>query len=280
MNNNSTVSAMKIDPHVYTAFPIAAARAVAFGNPNSMIKDPLASRLLAGQNHLLRGGAANEEYMTMRALLGDELVTAQHQHHGVRQVVFLGAGMDSRAFRLDLPGTVFFEVDKANLFEIKDPLLTGIPLTCAERKTVKGTLGEMDLGKSLTEAGFDKSKPTTWLMEGLLPYFTGPVMRNVAKSIGELSAPGSALWGDGFSKTSVDSGNMIFHGVPFESGFDDYDEVFREAGFDDAQVVDFSGIWLDRKARKVRVDERFVLTPERTRGRRVCLMVRASKSLN
>lgn len=268
---------MKMDAHVFTALPIAASRAIAYGRPDSLVNDPLAQKFLVGHEHLLQHASANTEYMTMRCLIGDDLVTKQHSRQGVRQVVSLGAGMDSRAFRLDLPDTTFYEVDKPDLFAFKEPLVEDVPLTCAARRTVSGTLGEMNLGESLQQAGFDPQQPTTWLMEGLLPYLTRPIMESVAHEIGQLSAPGSALWGDSFSKTSVDGG-MVFHGVPFVSGWDDYDDLFRRAGFDESTVMDFAGIWLDRAERRVKMDKRYVLTPETTRGRQVCLMVQAYKT--
>lgn len=62
----------------------------------------------------------------------------------------------------------------------------------------------MDLKSKLSEAGFNSSEPTTWLMEGLAPYLTRDIMHGLAKDVGDLSAPGSGLWLDGFSKTSVD----------------------------------------------------------------------------
>jgi len=34
---------------------------------------------------------------------------------------------------------------------------------------------------------------------------------------------------------------MTFHGVAFESGFDNYDELFLQAGFDRSHAVDFAG---------------------------------------
>ena len=226
-------------------------------------------------NDLIRTGA-NVEYMTLRKLLGDELVLEQHER-GTLQVVSLGAGMDSRAFRLGLNDVTFFEVDKPGLFDVKEPLVSDVPQQCAARHTVIGTVGIMDLGASLRAAGFDSNRPTTWLMEGIFPYLSVPIMRQLASDIGRLSAPGSALWGDGFSKTSVDRG-MEFHGVPFESGFDDYDELFRLAGFDDAKAVDMSGVHFDRQAKAVRIDPAYVLTPQRTHGREMCLMVRAYKN--
>eukprot|EP00977_Amphora_coffeiformis_P021116 scaffold8828_cov204-Amphora_coffeaeformis.AAC.37 len=265
-----------MDSHVFTALPIAAARAIAYGRPDSLVNDPLAQKFLVGYEHLLQHASANTEYMTMRCLLGDDLVQKQYAR-GVRQVVTLGAGMDSRPFRLNVPGTSFYEVDKADLFKLKEPLVQDISLTCAERKTITGTLGEMDLKEALLHEGFDPQKPTTWLMEGLLPYLSRPVMQSVADEIGQLSAPGSALWGDSFSKTSVDRG-MVFHGVPFASGWDDYDVLFRHVGFDKATTYDFAGIWLDRTTKTVQIDEQYKLTPEKARGRQICLMVQAFKT--
>eukprot|EP00996_Jenningsia_fusiforme_P002000 NODE_2849_length_1106_cov_36.028382_g2613_i0.p1 GENE.NODE_2849_length_1106_cov_36.028382_g2613_i0~~NODE_2849_length_1106_cov_36.028382_g2613_i0.p1 ORF type:complete len:287 (-),score=43.60 NODE_2849_length_1106_cov_36.028382_g2613_i0:145-1005(-) len=279
MRKASSATRMQIDPHVYTALPIAASRALAYGRPDSMVNDPLAVKFLKGHEDLLQSGAANTEYMTMRCLIGDELVTKQYKQQNVRQVVSLGAGMDSRAFRLEIPETTFYEVDKEDLFRLKDPLVKDIPLTCRARKTVVGTLGEMNLADALVEgAGFDPSQPTTWLMEGLLPYLTRPILLAVAEEIGKLSAPGSGLWGDSFSKTSVDRG-MVFHGVPFASGCDDYDTIFRDrAGFDTAIARDFEGISLDRINRCVRMDDHFILTPSHASGRRICLMVEAFKT--
>ena len=66
----------KVDPHVYTALPIAAARAVATSR-NAGVNDPLAAKLVVGENKLIESGA-NVEYMTIRALVGDELVLDQH----------------------------------------------------------------------------------------------------------------------------------------------------------------------------------------------------------
>lgn len=213
-----------MDPHAYTALPIAAARAVAHDRSGAAINDPLAMKLVAGETKLVRAGA-NVEYMTLRKLIGDELVLEAHER-GTRQIVSIGAGMDSRAFRLGLLDATFFEVDKQGLFDVKEPLVVGVPLQCEARHIVVGTVGQMDLAASLRAVGFDSTRPAVWLMEGLFPYLTVPIMSQLAQDIGALSASGSSLWGDGFSKTSVDRG-MTFHGVPFESGFDNYDELFR-----------------------------------------------------
>jgi methyltransferase (TIGR00027 family) len=266
-----------IDKHVYTALPIAASRALANAQKDAIIQDPLAQKLLAGHDDLLQKASANTEYMTMRCLIGDDLVLSQHAN-GVRQVVSLGAGMDSRAFRLPIPGTTVFEVDKEDLFRLKEPLVQGVPLTCHQRVAVTGVLGEMDLVNSLEQAGFDPSQPTTWLLEGLLPYLSRSTLHSVAKDIGNLSAPGSGMWGDSFSSTSVRRG-MVFHGVEFVDGCDNYQDIFRSlAGFDNSIVRDFCGIWLDRNEKCVKMNDDFILSPETTKGRDLCLMVQAFKA--
>lgn len=272
-----------MDPHVYTALPIAAARAVA--HQREAAYDPLAHKLVAGETQLFQQGA-NVGYMTLRKQIGDDLVLQQHEQFGSRQVVSLGAGMDSRAFRLGLDDTTFFEVDRPGLFEVKEPLVADVPLQCASRNTVPGVIGEVDLVAALIAAGFDRTQPTTWLLEGLLPYLSEEVVRKLAADMGRLSARGSAMWGDGFSKTSVEKG-MSFHGVPFVSGFDDYDDVFRKAGFETASAFAMSGAFLRKNeadgggklhgADTVWIDPRCEMTAERLRGQESCVMVRAYK---
>jgi methyltransferase (TIGR00027 family) len=214
-------------------------------------------------------------YMTKRALMGDTLAKEGHRR-GSRQVVSLGAGMDSRAFRLGLYDTAFFEVDSKDLFESKEPLVADIPQQCALRQVVPGWLGKMDLVAQLEEAGFDRTKSTVWLMEGLVMYLNRDDMQKVASEISQLSAPGSSLWCDAFSKTSIDRG-MSFHGVPFIGGMDDYDQLWKSVGFDFAEVYDADGVWVDNANQTVQIDRRYLWTPQTLRGRPSCLFVRARK---
>lgn len=52
---------------------------------------------------------------------------AAAQHFRYAQVVLLGAGMDTRAQRLDLPpGTAWFEVDREEVLRVKQKLLCSV----------------------------------------------------------------------------------------------------------------------------------------------------------
>jgi len=263
------------DPHAYTALPIAAARAVATNTRGGVFKDPLAEKLLVGERHLLREAQGFAEYMTKRALMGDTLVQDGHRR-GARQVVSLGAGMDSRAFRMGLYDTAFFEVDSSDLFESKEPLVVDVPLQCKFRQIVPGWLGKMDLAAELENAGFDREQPTVWLMEGLVMYLNRNDMQKVASEINELSARGSSLWHDAFSKTSIDRG-MSFHGVPFIGGLNDYDDLWKANGFNVAEVLGTEGVWIDKSEQTLKIDRHCCYTSHQLQGRPALLFVRAWK---
>lgn len=282
------INGAPLSAHAFTALPIAAARAVAHDRSQAAVADPLAKKLLLGAGgaagkQLLNSGA-NVEYMSLRKTLGDDLVRDMHSSpFAVRQVVSLGAGLDSRAFRLDLSDTHFFEVDSQELFDMKEPLVAHMPLTVQMRHVVPGFIGApgFQLGRELQAAGHDATKPTVWLMEGLLPYLSRAQVQGLATTLGSLSAPGSALWGDSFSQASIARG-MVFHGVPFSEGLDDYDAVFANlGGFQRSEAFDMGGVELQMQhggGARVHIDPSARITRELARGRSMCVMVRAYKT--
>ncbi|MFF2198789.1 class I SAM-dependent methyltransferase [Streptomyces sp. NPDC058157] len=113
---------------------------------------------------------------------------------GIRQVVLLGAGMDSRAFRMDWPeGTRVFEVDTAAPLEFKAAGLRqerAVPR--CERITVAADLRE-DWPGALVAAGHDPAAATAWIAEGLLIYLPEEAVELLTARIGERSAPGSRM---------------------------------------------------------------------------------------
>lgn len=113
---------------------------------------------------------------------------------GVRQVVLLGAGMDSRAFRLDWPArTRLFEVDTAEPLDFKASVLRQERAAArCERITVPVDLRE-DWPGALVAAGHDPARPTVWIAEGLLIYLPAGAVQELLEQVGVLSAPGSRM---------------------------------------------------------------------------------------
>jgi methyltransferase (TIGR00027 family) len=113
---------------------------------------------------------------------------------GIRQVVILAAGLDSRAFRLDWPdGTVVYELDLPKVLEYKAETLAGHGATpVADRRPVPVDLRH-DWPQALRDAGFDAAEPTAWLAEGLLPFLPAAPQEAMFASIDALSGSGSRV---------------------------------------------------------------------------------------
>ena len=113
---------------------------------------------------------------------------------GIKQVVILASGLDSRAYRLAWPAqTVVYEIDQPQVIEFKTRALAELgaePTT--ERRVVAIDLRD-DWPTALRTAGFDPSQPTAWSAEGLLGYLPPEAQDRLLDTITELSAPGSRL---------------------------------------------------------------------------------------
>jgi methyltransferase (TIGR00027 family) len=124
---------------------------------------------------------------------------------GIRQVVILAAGLDSRAFRLDWPaGTTVYEIDQPQVVTYKTATLESAGVAPkATRRTVPVDLRD-DWPAALAAAGFDRAQPTAWLAEGLLPYLPSDAQDRLFEMLTELSAPGSRVAVEAFNLGSGD----------------------------------------------------------------------------
>lgn len=113
---------------------------------------------------------------------------------GVRQVVILASGLDSRAYRLPWPaGTVVYEIDQPQVIDFKTTTLAGIGAQpTATRRTIPIDL-RADWPTALKAAGLDTTAPVAWLAEGLLIYLPPEAQDRLFDNITALSVPGSAV---------------------------------------------------------------------------------------
>jgi len=113
---------------------------------------------------------------------------------GIRQVVILASGLDSRAYRLDWPvGTTVYELDQPEVLAYKSTTLADNGVTpSADRREVAIDLRQ-DWPAALRAAGFDPTAPTAWLAEGLLMYLPAEAQDRLFTQIGALSPAGSRV---------------------------------------------------------------------------------------
>lgn len=197
-----------------TAVMVAAARAAETDKPSPLITDPYAKLLVDGAGSgvwesmldpefVERVTAEEPEVGAMFTHMGNYQAVRTHffdafftsaTADGVRQVVILASGLDSRAYRLNWPaGTAVYEIDQPKVLEYKAAKLAehGVQPT-AERRQVPVDLRH-DWPDALVRAGFDPAEPTAWLAEGLLMYLPGEAQDLLFERITELSAPGSRI---------------------------------------------------------------------------------------
>ncbi|MDN3359687.1 SAM-dependent methyltransferase [Actinomadura sp. DC4] len=209
----------EIPPGVgWTALLTAYSRAQESREAGRLFEDPLAAAFVAavhgaeagGRPDLPRLGPAKDDgssvfwngfrfFLTHRTPFYDRRTLAAVRD-GCAQVVFLGAGLDSRAFRLGmLEDITAFEVDQAPVHAFKQEVLDrhGAVPTCVRVPVVADiTKG---LSQPLLSAGFDPAVPTAWVAEGLLMYFSRDEADGLLDEITALSAPGSRIVGEYFS---------------------------------------------------------------------------------
>ncbi|BBZ50081.1 putative S-adenosyl-L-methionine-dependent methyltransferase [Mycobacterium heidelbergense] len=206
-----------------TALGVAASRAVETAGPDPLIRDDFAHTLVSsagpawarladpelawldGDEHGRRVHRVGVDYQAVRTHFFDEYFTeaVAAVNAGIRQVVILAAGLDSRAYRLRWPaGTAVYEIDQPKVLDYKTGILErhgAVPT--ADRRPVPVDLRD-DWAAALTAAGFDPAQPTAWLAEGLLPYLPGDAQDRLFEMFTALSAPGSQVAVEAFGMNS------------------------------------------------------------------------------
>ena len=157
-----------------------------------------------------------------------------------RQLVVLGAGMDTRAFRLPWPEEFrFWEVDTPQLFALKETRLQSadLRLNC-ERIVVEADLASGNWVESLLDKGFKKSRATVWLAEGLFQYLTAVDVDQILEGAASVSSPGSRFGAEIISAEFLRrrSNQRALQrrkdrGTPWTFGTDDPEELFRPHGW-------------------------------------------------
>jgi len=188
-----------------TALGVARIRSRESERPDRLFYDPYAAAFVAAmpEAYANDGNRSTEAaravglriaiHVVVRTRFYDDYLLAA-AGDGVRQIVLLAAGLDTRAFRLDWPAdTAVFEIDLPEMTAFKDDVLTGAGATTQARRSVVPADLTKDWPSKLSAAGFDPAKPTAWLVEGLLVYLTHDDAARLLDTVAGLSAPGSRL---------------------------------------------------------------------------------------
>ncbi|VVB71853.1 Leucine carboxyl methyltransferase [uncultured archaeon] len=146
-----------------------------------------------------------DNFVITRVRYFDDFVTRSIDA-GLEQLIILGAGYDSRAYRIE-------ELKKITTFEVDHPVTQAVKIE--KVKSIFGSLqdhvvfvpvnlGAEDLGRRLLERGYKPSKKSLFLMEGLSYFLPPHVVDEILLFIAKNSGKGSSLILDYYPKSVID----------------------------------------------------------------------------
>jgi methyltransferase (TIGR00027 family) len=193
----------------------AVARAVATGK--GIIDDPFAEALVRATGLEYFGRLVDDARYATDG--GDDRVTAGLLHilamhgrfldhfladagrAGIRQVVLLASGLDTRPYRLWWPaGTTVYEIDLPDVIDFKNQVLRGLGAKLTANRCSLGVDLRQDWLGTLRRAGFDDTQRTVWIAENLLVGYLPLAGQNrLIEGVTAASAVGGWFAGDHIS---------------------------------------------------------------------------------
>ena len=175
-----------------TALFVAHYRALEGERPDALFKDPLAARL-AGERGRRIGESMQSATLggwsiVIRTVIIDRFIDAAVAQ-GVDTVLNLGAGLDTRPYRMELPvGLRWIEVDYPRMIELKERELAGETPHCRLER-IKLDLADAPARRSFF--GALAAEKLLVLTEGVVPYLPN---EQVAELAADLRGIGAAWW--------------------------------------------------------------------------------------
>lgn len=154
-------------------------------------------------------------FETARTLHIDAVVRAE-MGEGVAQLVILGAGYDSRAYRMtdDLGRARVYEVDHPAMSAIKrDKVRSLVGDPPANLAYVEIDFTRDELGELLAAHGHDRDQPTLYVWSGVAPYLPEDAVRKVLAFVGSHPSPATSILFD-YCYRELIEGDDSYHGAP------------------------------------------------------------------
>lgn len=170
-----------------------------------IVRSRLLTRIALWYAERIIPGAANSVVARTRYI--DDYLK-QCISNGIEQLVILGAGYDSRAYRFDelKPKVRVFEVDHPNTQKAKIQKVKKIFGSLPSHVTYVGLdLDQRKLGEGLLESGYDRSKKTLFIWEGVTVYLVPEAVDETLAFVAGNSGKGSCIIFDYAFQSTLDA---------------------------------------------------------------------------
>ena len=225
-----------------TAFWIAHHRSVETQRPDALFKDPLAG-VLAGTRGKDIADSMPRSMVTAWAIVMRTCIIDDHIRlaigEGIDAVLNLGAGLDTRPYRMDLPGSLkWTEVDYPHVINYKEQRLAHETPHCRLTRIKCDLSDDAARRRLLTEVNASAKKLLV-LSEGVVPYLTADQVATLADDLRSLEH--AKYWlVDYFSPQLIkyrqrQMGDRM-QNAPFKFTPDDWLEFFEKHGWRCRQI--------------------------------------------
>jgi methyltransferase (TIGR00027 family) len=192
---------------VITAIPFTARLNAYFRAEESkmsapLLIDPLAERLAGDMSEYFRKhkrvAGMGDSAIVRSWYIENELLAPWCFAHKKSQIVLLGAGLDTRAYRfspLQKESHTVFEIDLPLIIRYKEKVLRGEEPLCSLVR-VPADLSDSVWVSKLVESGFSIKTPSFWVLEGLVYYIDREAVIVLLQKLAEMSTSDSQLFVD------------------------------------------------------------------------------------
>ncbi|XP_061968095.1 O-methyltransferase 1, chloroplastic isoform X2 [Populus nigra] len=183
----------------------------------------------------------SHQYCLATKFIDDKLLRTVNHIDGLKQVVLLTDGMDTRPYRLNWPtSTVIFDISSERIFKKSAEKLQGvgakIPRNCL---FLHVPLESSDIQHSLLAKGFNGNQPSIWVIQGL-PVMTLANFKEILLVASSLAMSGCLFLGElpawlaeteiGIKPSAEKWMNKLFMSNGFRVDMIGYDEVAKSLG--------------------------------------------------
>ena len=171
-----------------TSFWVAYYRALETERPDALFRDPFAKRLVGNLGKKISDSMPKVSRYTQwsvvsRTVIIDRFIEKLIKNEGVDGILNLGAGLDTRPYRMNLPASLkWIEVDYSRIIKHKsDHLKDEKPICNLTRFEVD--LANDQLRKQFLNEILPDSKKVLVLTEGVIPYLTSDQVSSLGKDL-------------------------------------------------------------------------------------------------
>jgi methyltransferase (TIGR00027 family) len=171
-----------------TAIWVAGYRAMESERADALFRDPLAARLAGERGRALAENMAGARQFEWSLVVRTCVIDAYIREaiaDGFDAVLNLGAGLDTRPYRLELERDFrWIEVDHAKLIELKEERLRGEVATC-DLERVKADLADPAVRRAVLARVASQGRKVLVLTEGVIPYLSAEEVAALARDLHE-----------------------------------------------------------------------------------------------